>query len=160
MKTCVFAGTFDPPTKGHIEVINKALEIFDQVIVGILINPTKTPLFTETERKKLLVKALEDKERVEVVTHGGMLVDLLKAYDTKFYIRGIRDEVDYKYERDMCYYNQELFEDMITVFVQAPKDLAFVSSSNLRELIKNNQDFSEFVPENIYEDIKKLIAKG
>ena len=160
MKTCVFAGTFDPPTNGHIEVINKALEIFDKVVVGILINPDKTPFFTESERKFLLEKALKGK-RVEVITYGGMLTDLLKEYDTNFYVRGVRNEVDYKYEKDMHEFNKARLKDLTTIFIQTTGDTALISSTNLRNLIKENKDFSGFVPQNIYEDIKNIIkTKG
>ncbi|MBE5756586.1 MAG: pantetheine-phosphate adenylyltransferase [Clostridiales bacterium] len=159
MKTCVFAGTFDPPTKGHLEVINKALEIFDHVIVGVLVNPDKTPLFTDKERKVLLEKMLEEVPNTEVVVYGGMLVDLLKANDTNFYVRGVRNELDYKYEIAMNYYNQQMYKDINTIFIPTSKELAFVSSSTIRELIIKKEDFSDYVPENIYEDIKKMALK-
>ena len=157
MKTCVFAGTFDPPTKGHLDVLEKSLEIFDHVVVAIMINPEKKPFFNQSERKKLMEKMLEDYENVEVVLYGGMLVNLLKDYDTKFYVRGIRNTDDYKYETTMHYYNHDMYEDIITIFIPTPQDLSYVSSSALRELISMDADFSHYVPSSIYEDLKKLV---
>ena len=98
MKKCVFAGTFDPPTTGHKNVIDTCLEIFDEVVVGVGINTAKTPMFSADERKALLEKLYGGEKRVRVVLFVGAAVDLLESENTRFYVRGLRNTVDFEYE--------------------------------------------------------------
>ena len=159
MRTCIFAGTFDPPTKGHLEMIKRCQKMFDKVVVAVGLNPNKTPLFSVDERLRLVRKLFENDENVEVVSHGGLLVDLMKNYDTLFYVRGLRNEDDYKYETTMAYYNEDMYPEMITVFLPTPKEYSYVSSAAMRELIKLGADFSQYIPEAIKEGTKKIIAE-
>ena len=109
MKTCVFAGTFDPFTNGHEYIVNKCLEMFDKVIVAIGVNVDKTPLFTEQERINAIRKVYQDNARVEVLTYSGMLVDFMKEKGVKITVRGFRNQDDYKYETTMAHYNQDMY---------------------------------------------------
>ena len=98
MKKCVFAGTFDPPTVGHEDVIKKCLDIFDEVVVAILINPQKHSMFSLEQRTYLLGKLFAGQPRIKVRTFSGAAVDLLREEGTPFYVRGVRDAIDFEYE--------------------------------------------------------------
>ena len=94
MKKCVFAGTFDPPTLGHQSIIEECLKIFDEVVVAIMVNPTKIPCFTVEQRKEMLALDFGEEKRVRVVEFGGTVAELLEQENTKIYVRGIRNGVD------------------------------------------------------------------
>lgn len=116
MKKCVFAGTFDPPTIGHQDIVLKCLEVFDEVVVALMINPNKQPLFKTEDRLMLLEKVFSGHPNVKVVAYDGLLVDLLRKENTKFYVRGIRNGTDYDYENQLNYINCDMYKQMITIF--------------------------------------------
>ena len=159
MKTCVFAGTFDPISKGHEYVVEKCLETFDKVIIAVGINVNKTPLFSLEERLQIIKAMYPDSERVEVKSFDGMLVDFMKENDIKFTVRGIRNADDYKYENKMAQYNRDLSPETITLFIPTPASLSYVSSSAIRNIIDLNGDYSEYVPKNALPVIKTLLQK-
>ena len=99
MKKCVFAGTFDPPTVGHKHVVGESLKIFDKVVIAVMVNTDKTPLFTVEERLYLLEKLFGGDKRIKVISFGGAAVDLLEMENTPFYVRGVRDSIDFEYEK-------------------------------------------------------------
>ncbi len=159
MTTCVFAGTFDPPTNGHKDIIDKCLKMFDKVIIALLKNPNKEPYFSLEERQKLLKKLYDAEEDVEVVVFDGMLVDFMKNNNATVYVRGIRDEKDYEYEKTMCFYNTDMYPSLITIFIPTRQSLEHVSSSAIRQLIQMDADVSHYVPEEITGEIKRLVIK-
>ena len=112
MKKCVFAGTFDPPTTGHKNVIDTCLEIFDEVVVGVGINTAKTPMFSADERKALLEKLYGGEKRVKVVLFVGAAVDLLESENTRFYVRGLKTTVDFEYETAVHFASKKLKKDL------------------------------------------------
>lgn len=156
MKKCVFAGTFDPPTKGHKKVVENCLKIFDEVVVAILINPEKKTYFTVEEREKLLKKLFSDK-RVRVISFDGAAVDLLEKENTPFYVRGIRNTVDFEYENSNFFANKKLKGDIVTIYFPAEQEELHISSSIVRNSIKFKKDFFGYIPEEIYEDLQKLM---
>ena len=161
MKTCVFAGTFDPVTKGHEYVVKKCLEIFDKVIIAVGVNVDKSPLFSLDERIALINTTFEGDDRVSVKAFSGMLVDFMKEQDVKVTVRGIRNRDDYKYETVMANYNRDLGGDVLTIFIPTPPELSFVSSSAIRNIIDLKGDFSKYLPEKAYSLAKRyLVAKG
>lgn len=129
MKKAVFAGTFDPVTKGHEAVIKKAVELFDFLTVAICINPNKKALFSVEKRLKMLNAVLSNYKNVEVVFHEGMLVDLMKEKGAIYNVRGVRNTTDYEYENTMHDYNETLYPQIVTVYLPCSKDLKEVSSS-------------------------------
>ena len=157
MKKCVFAGTFDPPTTGHKGIVESCLKMFDEVVVAILINPEKSTLFTVEEREKLLKKLFESEKRVRVITFDGAAVDLLERENTPFYVRGVRNTVDFEYENANFFANKKLKRDIVTIYLPAEQESLHVSSSLVRNSFRFKKDFSQYIPKEIYEDIQKLL---
>lgn len=159
MKKCVFAGTFDPLTNGHAFVIEKCLELFDQVVVALGVNVDKKPMFSLADRKNMIENTFKGVKNVSVQTFSGMLVDFMKENDIEFNVRGIRDADDYKYELTMERYNRDMFEQMTTIFIPTPKDLVQVSSSAMRSIIDLKGSIAEYVPKAVFEYINALKTK-
>lgn len=159
MKTCVFAGTFDPFTKGHEYVANKCLEMFDKVIIVLGENVDKKPFFTLTERIDAIKKIYGDNQRVEVCTFSGMLVDFMKEREVTITVRGIRNIDDYKYETTMANYNLDMYPEITTVYLPTPNELEHVSSSAMRNIIGLKGDIGKYIPEKSLAFIKGIIDK-
>lgn len=159
MKKCVFAGTFDPPTTGHKNVIDTCLEIFDEVVVGVGINTAKTPMFSADERKALLEKLYGGEKRVRVVLFVGAAVDLLESENTRFYVRGLRNTVDFEYEIADHFASKKLKKDLVTLYVPAEQESLHISSSLVRNSRKFKKDFLSYVPEKILSDVIRLMEE-
>lgn len=157
MKKCVFAGTFDPPTTGHKQVVESCLKLFDEVVVAIMINPSKTALFTVEERTRLLNKLFADEKRVRVISFDGAAVDLLERENTPFYVRGVRNTIDFEYENANYFANKKLKDDIVTLYFPAPQESLHISSSLVRNSYRFGKDFSDYIPEEIYKDVEKLL---
>lgn len=159
MRKCVYAGSFDPPTLGHKDIIEKCLKIFDEVVVAIMVNPNKTPFLTVDERVALIKKLYKNESRVKVVTFSGAAVDLLEKENTPFYVRGVRNTVDFEYENADMFASRKLKEDMITIYIPSEQGNLHVSSSLARASVKFKKDCSELIPKEIYEDFLKITEK-
>ena len=159
MKKYVFAGTFDPPTTGHKNVIDTCLEIFDEVVVGVGINTAKTPMFSADERKALLEKLYGGEKRVRVVLFVGAAVDLLESENTRFYVRGLRNTVDFEYETADHFASKKLKKDLVTLYVPAEQESLHISSSLVRNSRKFKKDFLSYVPEKILSDVIRLMEE-
>lgn len=157
MKKCVFAGTFDPPTTGHKRVIDDCLKIFDEVVVAVMVNTDKTPYFSEEERKLLLCKLFEGNDRVKVITFNGAVVDLLESENTPFYVRGIRNTIDFEYENSNFFANKKLKEDIVTIYLPAWQDSLQISSTLVKNSIKFNKQYEEYVPKEILPDLLHIL---
>ena len=157
MKKCVFAGTFDPPTNGHKKVVDSCLKMFDEVVVAILINPEKSTLFTVEEREGLLKKLFSDERRVRVVSFDGAVVDLLERENTPFYVRGVRNTVDFEYENANFFANKKLKGDIVTIYLPAEQDDLHISSSLVRNSFKFKKDCKDYIPKEIYGEIEILL---
>lgn len=156
MRKCVYAGSFDPPTSGHKDIIEKCLKIFDEVVVAIMVNPNKISFLTLEEREYLLKKLYKNESRVKVVIFSGAAVDLLERENTPFYVRGVRNTVDFEYENADMFASKRLKEDMITIYIPAEQNNLHVSSSLARSSVKFKKDCSQLIPEEIYEDFLKM----
>ena len=156
MKVCVFAGTFDPYTKGHAFVTEKCLEMFDKVVIAVGVNVDKSPMFTLPQRLEMIKAVYANDQRVQVERFDGMLVDFMRDRNIKFSVRGIRDENDYKYETTMERYNRDMYPQMTTVYIPTPKELVHVSSSAMRNIINLKHGVSDYVPTQVEEYIRKL----
>lgn len=160
MKKCVFAGTFDPPTLGHKDIVMKSLEIFDEVIVAILINPNKKPLFTVEERLAMLKKVFAAYPNVRVMSYDGLSVDLLRREGVRFYVRGIRNGTDYDYEAQLNFINVDMYKDMITVFLPTRQEFLHISSGLVKDALRFNKNVDQYVPEEIRDDLKKFVQEA
>lgn len=154
-KKCVFAGTFDPPTLGHKATIEDALELFDEVVVAIMINPVKTPCFSLEQRKEMLALDIGDEPRVRVIEFEGTVAELLKQEDTKIYLRGIRNGVDLDFENANFYASKKLDPELITVYLPCRQELLHVSSSMVRNSLKFATPIDEYVTKEVKEYIQK-----
>ena len=153
-KICIYPGTFDPVTLGHMDIIRRAAGIFDEVYVGMLINQQKKFYFTQEQRMEMLCEATKDIEHVYVESFDGLLIDYANAKGARFVVRGIRNATDYEYEQQMAVINRTLKPDLETVFLTASAGMDVVSSTFVRELIAFDADLSGFVPPCVYEYIK------
>ena len=153
-KICIYPGTFDPVTLGHMDIIRRAAGIFDEVYVGMLINQQKKFYFTQEQRMEMLREATKNIEHVYVESFYGLLIDYANAKGARFVVRGIRNATDYEYEQQMAVINRTLKPDLETVFLTASAGMDVVSSTFVRELIAFDADLSGFVPPCVYEYIK------
>mgnify|MGYP000755334735 CR=1 FL=1 len=153
MRECVFAGTFDPFTVGHRDVVDKCLKMFDKVHVAVLNNHDKKPLFSGEQRVKSIEKIFKGDPRVVVEHSDGLLVDFMKEKNISVNVRGIRNAEDFKYETNMFYYNQEMYPELITVYLPASLSKTHISSTSIRMLINAGADISPYVPAEIAGDV-------
>mgnify|MGYP001026568797 CR=1 FL=1 len=159
MKKCVFSGTFDPPTRGHEQIIKTCLEIFDEVVVALMLNPQKTPCLSEEERIFLLKKMFENENRVKVKAFSGAAVDVLESENTRFYVRGVRNTVDFEYENSDFFASKKLKEDIVVIYIPCEQGNLHISSSLIRNSAKFNKTYDEYIPEAIAADLKKFLEK-
>lgn len=146
MTTVVYPGSFDPCTNGHLDIIARASRLFDRVVVAVLVNHSKSPLFTAEERVELLKTAVAEYPNVEVHSFSGLLVDFMKNVDANIIIKGIRALSDYEYEFQMALTNQALSPAIETLFLPASKEYMFLSSSLVKEVAKYGGSLKGLVP--------------
>jgi pantetheine-phosphate adenylyltransferase len=159
MKKCVFAGTFDPPTTGHEQVIDSCLQLFDEVVVAVAKNTAKSPLLSVNERVGLLQKLYSGNQRVKVVAFEGAVVDLLQRENTNIYVRGIRNTIDFEYENQNHFASKKLMPDLITVYLPAEQNLLQVSSTLVKNSVVFHKEFSDYIPLAIREELLTLLEK-
>ncbi|HOJ04580.1 MAG TPA: pantetheine-phosphate adenylyltransferase [Bacteroidota bacterium] len=146
MKIAVYPGSFDPVTNGHIDVLERALALFDRVIVTVARNSSKTPLFSTDERVELLRLAVEHLPGAEVDTFSGLIVDYARSKNAVALVRGLRAVSDFEYEFQMALMNRNLAGDIATVFLMPHERFTYLNSSIVRELARHHTDVSDFVP--------------
>ncbi len=159
MKTCVFAGTFDPFTKGHEYIVNKCLDIFDKVIIAVGVNVNKAPYFSLEQRMTAINKIYDTDDRIEVCSFSGMLVDFMKEKGITVTVRGIRNADDYKYETQMANYNYDMYKEVTTLYIPTPNCLEHVSSSAMRNILGLKGDIKPYIPLACYEYLDKIIKE-
>lgn len=147
MKVAVYPGSFDPITKGHLDIIERASRTFDKVVVAVMYNRSKKPLFSPEERKTLIEGCTAHLDNVSVDTHEGLLVDYLKANDHHIIVKGLRAISDFEAEFQMASVNQKLYPAMETVFIMTRTDFMYLSSSIVKEVFNFGGDISGFVTE-------------
>jgi pantetheine-phosphate adenylyltransferase len=151
MKIALYPGSFDPVTNGHLDVIRRALAVFDRVLVGVLANPRKSPLLPAAARVEVLQAALAEADipdaRVEVVTFDGLTVDAVKAHGAGSIIRGLRAISDFETEMQLAHNNRKLAPDIDSVFFMTAVEHGYVSSSLVKEIASFGGDVSSMVPE-------------
>ena len=147
MKIAVYPGSFDPATYGHLDVIRRAAVSFDKVIVGVLHNSSKSPLFSVEERVKMLKEVTKDLPNVEIIPFDGLLVDFAEQIGADVVIRGLRAITDFEYELQMSQTNQRMKPDIETMFLTTSIEYSYLSSTTVREIAAFGGDVSQFVPE-------------
>jgi pantetheine-phosphate adenylyltransferase len=145
-KIAVYPGSFDPLTFGHLDIINRALKIFDEVIIAVARNEKKNPLFTVDERVQLIKTAMDGSERAKVDTFDGLLIDYVRANKAKVIIRGLRAISDFEYELQMAQINRSIAKDVETVFLMTSVFYSFLSSSIVKEVSSLNGPVDGLVP--------------
>ena len=141
----IYPGTFDPMTKGHVDLIERACNLFDEIVIAIAASEAKNPLFTLDERIKIAEKIFESNEKVKVIGFSGLLVDLAKDNDAKILIRGLRVVADFEYEFQLANMNRALMPELESVFLTPKEQYSYISSSLVKEICKMGGDVSEFV---------------
>ena len=147
--TVFFPGSFDPFTIGHYDVVCRALQLFDRVVIGIGTNPLKKNLFTEDERLRFIREATKDLRNVDVVVYHGLTADYCKANRITCIVRGIRSAFDYEHENITAQANRRLHHHIDTVFLPARAEHAFVCSSVVRDVLTHGGDISAFLPKGV-----------
>ena len=148
-KNAVFPGSFSPFTIGHQSVIEKALPLFDKIIISIGINSEKDQYFSIQERMQWIGSVYGDNEKIEIKRYEGLTVDFCKKEGANFILRGLRDSHDFKFEKNIAQMNKDLNPDIETIFIITPPELSHISSSLIRDIIKNGGDISKFIPKEI-----------
>ncbi len=157
MKKAVCPGSFDPITNGHIDIIKRAAELFDEVTVLVVTNPDKKCVFSPEERCKLIEKAVEGIDGVKVDSFSGLLADYVKENGISAIVKGIRSSSDFGYEFQMALANRSLAPNAETVFITADPRNMYVSSSLIRQIAGFGGDVSDFVPKNKVQEIEKRL---
>jgi pantetheine-phosphate adenylyltransferase len=156
--SALYPGTFDPPTNGHIDLIQRGAKLFDHLIVAVLNNPGKDPLFTVEERVEMLKESTVAMDNVSVATFDGLMVDFARQQGVAAVLRGIRAISDYEYEFQMALMNRRLAPEIETVFLQPAGRYSFVSSRMLKEVFAFGGDVSGLVPPNVLKRLRGRIG--
>ena len=152
--TCFYPGTFDPITNGHLDVIKRALKIFQKVIIAIAKSEHKKPCYDLNKRKELVLLATQNLNNVQIITFDNLLVDLAKGLQINTIIRGLRAVSDFEYELQIGYANHALWKDFETIYLMPNLKNAFISSSIVRSIVAHNGDVSSLVPKEILPFLK------
>ena len=148
MKRALFPGSFDPITLGHYDIIKRALDLFDEIVVAIGVNGDKNYMFTVEQRKEFIEQAFADEPKVKVTTYQGLTVDFCEEIDAKFILRGLRNPADFEFEKAIAHTNRKLSQ-IETVFLLTAARTSFISSSIVRDVIRNHGDYTVLVPESV-----------
>lgn len=148
MKKAIFPGSFDPITNGHFDIINRGVSLFDEVIVAIGVNSEKKYMFSLEERQKFIEEAFKDEPKVRVITYTGLTIDLCKKEKANFILRGLRNPADFEFEKAIAHTNR-LMSKIETVFLLTASRTSFISSSIVRDVLRNGGDISKLVPESV-----------
>lgn len=160
MAKALCPGSFDPPTNGHVDVIERAARWFDGVVVAVIANPSKEPMFGLDERKDLLTEALAHLDNVEIDSFDGLLVDFAREKDLGVIVKGLRAVSDFEYELQMAQMNSALSPGLDTMFVTAKPSWAFLSSSLVKQVARYGGSVEGLVPPVVSEALKKKRAAG
>ncbi|MBQ8803999.1 MAG: pantetheine-phosphate adenylyltransferase [Tyzzerella sp.] len=159
MLRAIYPGSFDPVTYGHLDIIRRAAAVSDELIVGVLNNKAKIPLFSVEERVKMLCKATEDLGNVRIIPFEGLLIDFAKQMDAKVIVRGLRAITDFEYELQMAQTNRKLNEEVETLFMTTSLEYSYLSSTTVKEVASFGGDISQFVPEFVAKEVTEKIKE-
>lgn len=158
-RTAIYPGSFDPPTKGHEDLIRRSLALADRVIVAVAVNPLKQPLFTVAERLAMLQAAIGDEPRVSYQSFDGLLAEFARRVEASLVVRGLRAVSDFEYEFQMALMNRQLHPSLETVFLVPALDLTYLSSSLVREVARFGGDVSALVHPTVAEALARRYGR-
>jgi pantetheine-phosphate adenylyltransferase len=156
MSICLFPGTFDPVTLGHIDIIVRAKPLFEKIIIGVGRNSSKSPMFSAEQRLQWFEDIFKDEPGIEAAIYDGLTVDYCKKIGAKFILRGIRFVSDFEYEKTIADANRTLDKTIETIFLTGEPKYTSVASTIVRDILRNNGDASPFLPEVVIESLKKV----
>jgi pantetheine-phosphate adenylyltransferase len=156
--TALVPGSFDPPTKGHLDVVERLVPIFDSIVVGVVHNPSKTPLFTAAERVALLEECTGKWSNVSVHSFSGLLVDYALEIGAKTVVKGLRAVTDFEYEIQMSQMNRHLSGEVVSLFVATKPEYGYLSSSLVKEVARLGGSVDALVPEPVAKALKERLA--
>ena len=159
MLRAIYPGSFDPVTFGHIDIIERAARISDELIVGVLQNKAKTPLFSVEERVIMLREVTKHLKNVKIIPFEGLLIEFAKQMDAKVIVRGLRAITDFEYELQMSQTNRKLNSDVETLFLTTSLDYSYLSSTTVKEVASYDGDITQFVPEFVAEKVTEKIKE-
>lgn len=154
-RICLFPGTFDPVTLGHTDIINRAIPLFDKVIVGIGINAAKNPMFTADQRKLWFEEIYHNEPKLSVETYDGLTVKFCQSIGARFILRGIRYVSDFEYEKTIADANRTMDSSIETIFLTGEPKYTSVASTIVRDILRNGGDASPFLPDAVIKSLKK-----
>ena len=159
MRRAVYPGSFDPVTFGHLDIIRRSADLVDELIVGVLNNSTKTPLFSVEERVKLLMDVTKDISNVRIRAFSGLSVNFAKEMGAEFIVRGLRAITDFEYELQMAQTNRIMNPEIDTVFLTTSLQYAYLSSTTVKEVASYGGDISKFVPATVVDQVFNKMAE-
>ena len=148
MRRALFPGSFDPITLGHHDIIKRGIKLFDEVVVAIGVNADKKYMFSLEERKSFIEEAFKNQPKVKVVTYEGLTIDFCEEIEAQFILRGLRNPADFEFEKAIAHTNRRLSK-IETVFLLTAAKTSFISSSIVRDVIRNNGDYTVLVPDSV-----------
>lgn len=154
MKTAVFPGSFDPVTTGHMDLILRSAGMFEQLVIGVLVNPGKSPLFSLEERVEMLRCLTKDLSNVRVKSFEGLLVDFVAQEQAQVIVRGLRSPQDFEYELPLAQANYKLNHSADTIFLATAPEYSYISSSGVKEIYRFGGDIKGMVPDLVFEKLK------
>ena len=158
MTTIVYPGSFDPLTNGHLDIIERGAKLADRLVIGILKNSSKAPMFTLDERIAIMQASISHLSNVEIISFDGLLVDFMKSQHAKTVIRGLRAVSDFEYELQMAQANRDLYPDMETMFLATKVEYSFISSTIVKEILRYGGNIRHLVPKASIEIIESILG--
>lgn len=159
MRIAIYPGSFDPITSGHLDIIERASKLYDKVIVGVLNNASKRPLFSADERKAMIDEVIKDIPNVECDTFSGLLVDFAKKNGATVIIKGLRTVADFEYEFQMALLNKALNPEYETMFMMTDSKYSYISSSMVKDVARYNGELTGLVPQSVILEIKEKLQR-
>lgn len=157
MSKAIYPGSFDPVTKGHVDIIKRASKLFDELVVGVLVNSSKNPLFSIAERVSMLVEMFEGYDNVKVIAYEGLLIDYCHQNGISTIVRGLRAVTDFEYELQIAQTNRVMAPDIDTIFLATSLEYAYLSSSVVKEIASYGGNIESLVPEPVVDKIYKKL---